>query len=94
MKVLGDTILIAPEVEEEETVTSSGIYVPEEKKLAPNNRGTIIAVGPDVKELSEGLYIIYSPTHFDEILDNNTEYHVIAEKDVFAILESDTDSCA
>jgi len=93
LRPLGDRMVIKPT--EQEEVTKSGIYLPETAKEKPQ-QGTIIAVGPgardddgkrivmDVKVDDVVLYAKYSGT---TIKLDGTEYLILKEADVLAIVE-------
>lgn len=93
LRPLGDRMVIKP-VEQEE-VTSSGIYLPETAKEKPQ-QGNVISVGPgardedgdriamDVKVGDVVLYAKYSGTN---IKLDGTEYLILKESDVLAIVE-------
>lgn len=84
LQVLNANVLIIPDPIEAET-TSSGIEVAS-TQMKPNSSGKVVSVGDKVKDISIGDVVIYSPTHFDEILHEGDEYHVIEERDVYAII--------
>lgn len=83
LKPLSDK-LVVKRLEAEEK-TASGIVLPDTAKEKPE-QGEVIATGKDVKEVKKGDKVIfgkYSPT---EIKVDGTEYLVIKEEDVLAIL--------
>jgi chaperonin GroES len=83
LKPLADK-LIVKRLEAEEK-TASGIVLPDTAKEKPE-QGEVMATGKDVKEVKKGDRVIfgkYSPT---EIKVDGTEYLVIKEEDVLAIL--------
>lgn len=93
LKPLGDRVVIKPTPKDE--VTKSGIILPDTAKEKPQE-GTIIAVGPgkmddkgvrspvDVKEGQKVLYAKYAGTEFKL---EDTEYLILSEKDILAIVE-------
>jgi len=93
LRPLGDRMVVKP-IEQEE-VTSSGIYLPETAKEKPQ-QANVIAVGPgardedgdriamDVKVGDVVLYAKYSGT---SIKLNGSEYLILKETDVLAIVE-------
>lgn len=83
LKPLSDK-LVVKRLEAEEK-TASGIVLPDTAKEKPE-QGEVMATGKDVKEVKKGDRVIfgkYSPT---EIKVDGTEYLVIKEEDVLAIL--------
>lgn len=93
LKPLGDRLVAKPVEQEEQT--SSGIYLPETAKEKPQ-QAEVIAVGPgtrdddgdriamDVKVGDIVLYAKYSGTN---VKLNGTEYLILKESDVLAIVE-------
>lgn len=93
LKPLGDRLVVKPLEQEEQT--SSGIFLPETAKEKPQ-QGKVIAAGPggrkeggeriamDVKVDDTVLYAKYSGT---TIKLNGTEYLILKETDVLAIVE-------
>lgn len=57
MKPLKNNVLILPE--EKKTETSSGIYTGAYSLEGSLRRGTVVAVGDNVKELKEGDYVCF-----------------------------------
>ena len=92
LRPLGDRIVI--KAVERETVTASGIVLPDSSKEKPQE-GSVIAVGPgkllesgeyvtpEVKEGDRVIYSKYSGTEFK--LDGN-DYLVLSERDVLAVV--------
>jgi chaperonin GroES len=93
LKPLGDRLVAKPVEQEEQT--SMGIYLPETAKEKPQ-QAEVIAVGPgardedgdriamDVKVGDIVLYAKYSGTN---VKLNGTEYLILKESDVLAIVE-------
>lgn len=94
LRPLGDRMVVKPT--EQEEVTSSGIYLPETAKEKPQ-QGTVISIGPgardedgkriamDVKVGDVVMYARYSGT---TIKLSGTEYLILKESDVLAIVEN------
>jgi len=92
LRPLGDRIVVLPA--DRETVTASGIVLPDTAKEKPQE-GTVIAVGtgkllesgervaPEIKEGARVLYSKYSGTEFK--LDDK-EYLILSERDVLAVI--------
>lgn len=93
LRPLGDRMVVKPT--EQEEVTSSGIYLPETAKEKPQ-QGSVVSVGPgardedgdriamDVKVGDTVMYAKYSGT---TIKLGGTEYLILKESDVLAIVE-------
>jgi chaperonin GroES len=93
LKPLGDRLVIKPLEQEEQT--TSGIFLPETAKEKPQ-QGTVIAAGPgarkeggdriamDVSVNDKVLYAKYSGT---TIKLDGTEYLILKESDVLAVVE-------
>jgi len=93
LKPLGDRLVVKPLEQEEQT--STGIFLPETAKEKPQ-QGKVIAAGPgarkdsgervamDVTVNDTVLYAKYSGT---TIKLNGTEYLILKESDVLAIVE-------
>jgi len=90
---LGDRLVVEPEARDE--VTSSGLVLPDTAKEKPME-GKVISIGPgrvlDSGErqeigLKEGQTVLFAKYAGTEVKYNNTEYLIISEKDVLAIVE-------
>lgn len=93
LRPLGDRMVVKP-VEQEE-VTSSGIYLPETAKEKPQ-QGNVIAVGPGARDedgdrikmdVSVGDVVLYAKYSGTTIKLDGTEYLILKETDVLAIVE-------
>lgn len=84
---LADRILIKPI--EEESVTKSGIIIPDTAKEKPQ-RGEIIAVGNGKKDepltVKVGDIVLYGKYAGTELKLDNQDYLIMRESDVFAII--------
>lgn len=81
LQPLKDRIVVQPDVAEEQT--PGGIYLTDASKDAPR-RGTVLAVGNDVEEVTTGntvAYGRYSGTELDG-------YLILREDDILAIVRS------
>ncbi|WP_257351402.1 co-chaperone GroES [Pseudalkalibacillus decolorationis] len=92
LKPLGDRIII--ELVEGEEKTASGIVLPDSAKEKPQE-GKIVAVGTGrvtdngekiALEVSEGDTVIYSKYAGTEVKYQGTEYLILRETDVLAIV--------
>ena len=87
IKPIGDRVVV--EAAPAETMTASGIYIPETAQEKPQ-KGTIVAVGdgkvdePLTVRLEMKYYMVkYAGT---EITYNGKEYLIMRESDIYAIL--------
>jgi chaperonin GroES len=89
---LGDRIVI--KAAERETMTASGIVLPDTSKEKPQE-GSVVAVGPGkllengdhvAPEVQVGDRVLYSKYSGTEFKLQDTEYLVLSERDVLAIV--------
>lgn len=71
---------------EPEKTTASGLYVPPASKEAPVY-AVVESVGPDVKSIKKGDKIVYKDYSGTTLKIDQTEYFIIAEEDVLAIIK-------
>ena len=92
LKPLGDRIVVLPA--DRETVTASGIVLPDTAKEKPQE-GTVIAVGPGKlldtgervpPEIEEGARVLYSKYSGTEFKLDDKEYLILSERDVLAVI--------
>ena len=57
-KPLGDRVLV--KVQEVETKTASGIFIPDNASKEKPTQAKVVAIGPDVKHVAVGDNVIYS----------------------------------
>ncbi len=88
-KPLGNRIVIEP-TEDDEQVSSGGIYIPDTAKEKPQE-GTVVAAGPGrmtddgnriPMELSVGDVVVYSKYAGTEYKEGDIEYLVLREDDI------------
>ncbi|HST03281.1 MAG TPA: co-chaperone GroES [Chloroflexia bacterium] len=93
LKPLGDRIVVLPA--ENEKVTASGILIPDTAKEKPQE-GKVVAVGPGkllesgervAPEIEEGARILYSKYSGTEFKLDGTEYLILSERDVLAVID-------
>jgi len=72
----------------DETVekTAGGIYVPDVAKEKPQ-KGTVEAVGSEVKELKKGNTVLFDKYSGSKYKLNDVEYLIIKEEDILGIIE-------
>ncbi|SET76850.1 chaperonin GroES [Oceanobacillus limi] len=92
IKPLGDRVVI--ELVEQEETTASGIVLPDSAKEKPQE-GKVVAVGSGrvtengekvALEVSEGDRIIFSKFAGTEVKYDGTEYLILRENDILAIV--------
>ena len=92
LKMLHDQVLIQPEDESE---SSSGIYLPDSAKKKPT-AGTVVAVGPGARNsagnidtlfVKVGDKVLYRKWAGNEIKHGDVEYMVMKESDIIAVEE-------
>ena len=88
MKVLPfrKRVLVKP-VEGEEK-TSGGVYLPQEEK-EKTNRGEVVAVGDELKELklAKGDIVLFEAYAGHDFKENGTKYVILHAKDILAKME-------
>lgn len=93
LKPLGDRLVAKPVEQEEQT--SMGIYLPETAKEKPQ-QAEVIAVGPGARDedgdriamdVSVGDIVLYAKYSGTNIKLNGSEYLILKESDVLAIVE-------
>jgi chaperonin GroES len=87
IKPLADRVVV--KAAEAETKTAGGIIIPDSAKEKPQ-KGHVVAVGPGKKDepttVKVGDQILYGKYSGTEILIEGTEYLIMRESDIFAIL--------
>ncbi|MBX3053825.1 MAG: co-chaperone GroES [Caldilineaceae bacterium] len=93
LRPLGDRMVVKPT--EQEEVTSSGIYLPETAKEKPQ-QGSVVSVGPGARDedgdriamdVKVGDVVMYAKYSGTTIKLSGTEYLILKESDVLAIVE-------
>jgi len=72
--------------EEQEEKTAGGIYVPDVAKEKPQ-KGTVEAVGSEVKEVKAGNHVLFDKYSGSKIKIDNIEYLIVKEEDLLGIIE-------
>jgi len=92
---LGDRVLVKPFGLEEGLVTSFGIVLPDSAKEKPE-QGKVVAVGPGKRgedgklvpvALKVGDKVMFSKYGYDEIKVDGTEYYLVREDNILAVLD-------
>ena len=81
---LGNRVLV--ERVEDAKTTVSGIIIPDNAKEKPS-RGTVIAVGGDVEQISVGDTVVFGKYSGNEIPLEGTEYLILDADDIFGIIK-------
>lgn len=92
LKPLGDRVVLKHQEAEEKT--KSGIILPDSAKEKPQE-AVVVAVGPGIKkdgkqvdmQVKEGDKVIYSEYAGTEVKIEDTEYIVVGQNDIIAIVE-------
>jgi len=85
IKPLKDRVVIRYSEEENEK-TAGGIYVPDVAKEKPQ-KGTVDAVGSEVKEVKAGNQVLFDKYSGSKIKIDNIEYLIVKEEDLLGIIE-------
>lgn len=84
IKPLGDRVAI--KVDDIENTTESGIILSLNSQEKPQ-KGSIVAIGNKVEELKEGDSVIFSKYAGAEVKENGSDYLILREADVLAIIQ-------
>jgi co-chaperonin GroES (HSP10) len=84
-KPLGNRVIVKDTDRPE--VTEGGIYVGSAKADSSTKNATVVAVGPDTKDVKVGDVIYLDWTKIRTVKDGDTVYGVIDEEHVLAVLE-------
>jgi chaperonin GroES len=94
LKPLGDRVIVKPAEAEEQT--ASGLVIPDTAQEKPQ-RGEIVAVGEGKRDedgeripmdVSVGDTVIYGKYGGQEVKVEGTEYKILEERDIYAIVEN------
>lgn len=83
IKPLADRVVAVRQ--QAQTKTASGIYLPETSKEKPA-MASVVAIGPDVKNVKVGDTIVYKDYSTTELKLDGTDYLIVNEEDVLATL--------
>lgn len=70
---------------EEEEKSAGGLYIPDTAKEKPQ-RGTVEAVGSEVKEVKSGDTILFDKYSGSKIVIEGVDYLILKEEDILGIL--------
>ena len=83
-KILSDGVLLKPEPEKEERVTTGGIYIPNTKKTT-QKRGTVVLCGKGTTEkpidITVGDVVYYNALSAREVEIDGEKYHLLNYND-------------
>ncbi|MBI5142971.1 MAG: co-chaperone GroES [Nitrospirae bacterium] len=82
-KPLKDRVFV--KYSESEEKTAGGLIIPDAAKEKPQ-RGTVEAVGGDVKEIKKGDVVLFDRYSGSKIKLDNVEFLIIKEEDILGIL--------
>ena len=91
---LADRVLIEPIIEEPESKTKSGIYLPDSIQKEKPEEGIVIAVGEGKYESGQlvpmrvkvGDKVIFSKYAYEQIKVDGKEYYMFKEENILAII--------
>lgn len=92
---LADRVVIKPLVDEKNTKTASGIFIPDTVSKERPEQGTVVAVGEgrttdDGKVISMkvkvGDTVLFSKYGPDEVKVNGEDYYILSESGILAII--------
>lgn len=79
---IDDRVVIVPDARE--TESPGGIVLPEQAAIRPQ-LGKVLAVGPNVAQVTTGARVLFS-SYAETVTLNEIEYVLVKEGDLFAIL--------
>lgn len=77
IKPLGTRVLLKPIPKEQKSIIDQPD--PREKVW---NRAEVVSIGEKVQHVKEGMRVIFSPLHFDEV---DSDLYIIEEEDIWGI---------
>ena len=91
---LGDRVVVRPADKNEEKQLASGIIIPETVDKERPSKGVVVAVGPGKYDdgvlvpmtVKVGDTVLFSKYGFDEVKIEGTEYYILSESSVLAVL--------
>lgn len=84
LKPICDYVIIKPF--EEESITESGIILPESRDTESSNNGTVVAKGEHVTIVSLNAKVLFKPYGFDEVTIEKQKYLVGKAENIMAII--------
>lgn len=94
IKPLGDRVVVKPA--EKDEITPSGIIIPDSANREKPERGTVVAVGAGKHDdgmlvpmtVKVGDTVLFSKYGYDEVKIDGTEYYILSESNVLAIINN------
>jgi chaperonin GroES len=95
IRPVGDRVLVQPE-SAADTKTASGIIIPDTAHKEKPERGTVVAVGEGKRtdkgdvipmRVKVGDTVIFSKYGFDEVKIDDTEYYILNESNILAVVK-------
>jgi chaperonin GroES len=83
IKPLADRVVAVKQ--EAKAQTASGLYLPDSAKEKPVS-ATVVAIGPDVKQVKVGDHIVYKDYVVTELKIGDKDYLIIKEEDILATI--------
>ena len=95
LKPLGDRVVVSPLSKDLQAKSPSGIIIPETVDKEKPERGMVVATGPGKYEdgkltpmhVKPGDTVLFSKYGYDEIKIDGTEYYILSESSVLAIIK-------
>ena len=93
IKPLGDNVVI--KLSEKETVTASGIVLPDTADKEKKEEGEVVAVGPGKTlengsrapmDIQVGQTVLFKKWGGDDVTVNDVEYKIVRAEDILAII--------
>ena len=93
IKPLGDNVVI--KISEKETVTASGIVLPDTADKEKKEEGEVVAVGPGKTlengsrapmDIQVGQTVLFKKWGGDDVTVNDVEYKIVRAEDILAII--------
>lgn len=78
---------IVAQNEEPQSITKSGIYIPSDSNAEKPKICKVLAVGKNVKSVKISDRIVYKSYSSTEVKIENSEYIIVKEEDVLAIVK-------
>lgn len=93
---LGDRVVVKVADKNEEKQLASGIIIPETVDKERPSKGVVVAVGPGKYDdgslvpmtVKVGDTVLFSKYGYDEVKVDGTEYYILSESNVLAVLTS------
>lgn len=81
IKPRGSSVLVKPVTQQDKL---GGLLLPDTSKQERPNEGSVLSVGPKVKDLKKGDKIIFNPYGFEEYKMEDEKVYLMEEKEIYA----------